>query len=195
MKTILRFLPLWAVLALPGLAMAFSVGISPVNQTINQTDMAVVDINLNLTGGEALYGFDFDLLFDPAILAFDSFSTTLMDPDDPFNPLFDYVGGFTYESSVDPTVVSFDGFFLPWDFMTEPLTGTITLASLTFMGIAPGTSPLSLTGELDLGNLALDRASSSGSVTVAPVPEPSTFLLLGLGLAGLVGYRRRMHKG
>ena len=34
-------------------------------------------------------------------------------------------------------------------------------------------------------------AVRDGDVGPAPVPEPSTIILLGTGIAGLVGYRRR----
>lgn len=195
MKTFWSILSLCALLALPGQTLAYSVGLSPADQTIFEGDPARVDINLVLTGTEALIGFDLALSFDPAVVGFDTFSTSLFDPADPFNPLFDYLGGFTFEPTVDPTIVSFSGTFLPWDLLTEPLSGSFTLASLNFTGIAPGTSPLTLTGDLDLGNAGLDSVNAAGSVTVAPVPEPGTFLLLGLGLAGIVGYRRRFNMG
>ncbi|ALC17817.1 hypothetical protein DSOUD_3092 [Desulfuromonas soudanensis] len=195
MKTFLSILSLCALLVLPGQAQAYSVGLNPADQTIFLGTTAPVDINLVLTGTEALFGFDLALTFDPALVGFDSFSTSLLDPSDPFNPLFDYLGGFTFEPTVDPTVISFSGTFLPWDVLTEPLSGSFTLASLNFTGIGLGTSPLTLTGELDLGNAGLDPVNVAGSVTVAPVPEPGTFLLLGLGLAGIVGYRRRFNRG
>jgi PEP-CTERM motif len=79
-------------------------------------------------------------------------------------------------------------------FQPDPLT----LAALSFTGISVGTSPLFFSPLSDdslsdaFGNgLTADILGASVTVT-APIPEPSTLLLLGSGLLGFTGLRRRI---
>lgn len=64
--------------------------------------------------------------------------------------------------------------------------------TLTFTGVTPGTYPFDVFGTVDGGRVATE--SDRITVTGAAVPEAGTLLLLGSGLVGLAGYRRRARK-
>jgi hypothetical protein len=88
----------------------------------------------------------------------------------------------------DLSVSSFDG--------TD--NTSFDIAQLTFLALAPGSSTNTITidsvdkwYDYDFNPISPDPATIGGSVTVNAIPIPSTVLLLGGGLAVLVGLRRR----
>ena len=72
-------------------------------------------------------------------------------------------------------------------------------------GIAPGASETGFSASFDWLGIGTPGSqffeivdpntfATLDSGNTAPIPEPSTFLLMGIGLAGLVGYRRKFKK-
>ncbi|MGV7224460.1 MAG: PEP-CTERM sorting domain-containing protein, partial [Nitrospinales bacterium] len=72
-------------------------------------------------------------------------------------------------------------------FTGRNLFETQAIFEITFVGLAGDLS----NWHMRFRNLGLDGEGSLNNVPGAPVPEPATVLLLGVGLAGLFGFRRK----
>ncbi len=99
----------------------------------------------------------------------------------------EYMPGGTNDAGHAQGNISY-GFFNP---TTEAnFGGGVFNASLNFVQLVPGTGMGAL-----LGTFSLAQTDTSGMLlTFTPVPEPSTYALLALGLVGVVVFRRRLFR-
>jgi len=133
-----------------------------------------------------LLAFGFDVDVSSTVLSF-----TGGNVESPFNDNSGSFPGTDVAGSVFPGLVASD--------FTEPLA----LATLSFTAIGAGTSNIDILSNLSDLNEGLfyfmsNRVELSGSTSVnvrvaGQIPEPATFTLVGLGLAG-IGYRRHRSK-
>lgn len=184
-------------------ALAITLGFQPSIQTLNVGDALTVDILATLeNSSEIVSAFDFDLSYDPALLTATgvTFGTALGDPG-----FFEVLNDFDLNTA---GLVDFAALSLLSDADLSTLQSppsSITLASLSFDAIGSGARLLEFINYGVAGN-DIKGANNSvyGSPTLntasirvinpAQVPEPSPLLLMGAGLAGLVGFGRRIRR-
>ena len=193
MKSSLRNKLIYGVLAVVLLALVSSASafptlqISPVLTPTVQGNLFTVDVTV--TGVTDLYAFQFDLGFNPAVLQ------ALSSSEGAFLPS----GGTTFfiPGAIDNSsgLISFIA-----DTLIGPIpgvSGTGTLASISFSAFSAGTSALTLSNILfldsefeDIENITSVGGTVSVTDAIKPIPEPSSLGLMALGLLALVGAKR-----
>jgi general secretion pathway protein D len=169
------------LLSASGLASAQVVSVvpSPSPAIVGST----MSLDVLIAGVADLYAYQFNLAFNPSVLQAIGFAegaflpsagTTIFDP----GALNNTLGTLTlsYGTLVGPG---------------PGASGSGVLTAYNFNVVGPGVSALTLSNVILL-NSNLDTISaqiSSGSVTA--VPEPSTYAMFALGLAGLAAWRLR----
>jgi hypothetical protein len=146
-----------------------------------------LDLNLLISGISDLFGYQFTLNFNPAVLqatgvAEGSFlaggGTTFSDP----GTINNSVGSISF---VAATLIG----------PLPGVSGSGSLAHISFNVTNVGSSLLSFSDALflnsNLGDLTVTLQPLTLQTVAAAVPEPASYLLFGAGLAGLAALRRR----
>jgi hypothetical protein len=161
------------------------VSIQPVSTTTAPDGTATLDVDIS--GVTDLYGFQFDVDFGAATVSATSET----------EGGFLATGGTTFfipgtidnaSGSVTDTADTLIG-------AISGVDGSGTLAQFVFTGLAPGTTSVDLANvtllDPDFNSIPFTTKDASIKVESSVVPEPSSLLLFGTGLATLVGLVRR----
>lgn len=175
---------------------ALSLGFVPPAQTVPLGTSVAVDVvisGLEDAGmDEIVSAYDLDIIFDESIIA---------------------PTGLIFGSSLTISLQAFDLFLAPGVIDVAEVSleddatlatqqgDSITLFTLLFDTVRAGTTPLEIilndfndVKGRDAEILPLDPSSGVITVTSSAVPEPGTFVLLGTGFLGLLGYTLRKRR-
>lgn len=162
--------------------------ITPSTSTVNQGDSFSLDINISDVTD--LYGYQFDLLYDPTILTANAIT----------EGTFLAGGGSTLFIPGDATSTPGDLSFTIGLLLgaVSGVSGDGTLAQVSFTAASAGLSAISFSNVIlqdSVGGIINAQSVNASVNSVTPVPEPGTLVLLGCGLAAMAWSGRRKLMG
>jgi general secretion pathway protein D len=165
-----------------------SISVVPSSSSVSLATSFAVDVLIS--GASDLYGFQFDLTFNPNVLQASSVT----------EGSFLSGGGSTF--FVPGTIDNAGGnIFATADTLLSPVpgvNGSGTLAIFDFISVGSGNSPLDLANVIALDStldtITVSTSGASVSVPAVAVPEPGGALILGLGVAAILISRRRKYR-
>lgn len=180
----------WLLLA-TSTSQAITIGFEPATQEVRvgtSVDERLVISGLGDGTAPSLSTFDLNISFDTALLAFSG--VTFGDPN--LGDQLDLLGFGSITSVNDSIAGTVNLFELSLDDpsdLDDLQAGSFTLAVLSFNALSAGTTVLDIS-VIDLGDalgglLVVDTQSGSVMVSSRPVPEPSSLLLICIGLLGM----------
>jgi hypothetical protein len=172
------------------------VSLSPTPATAAVGDL--ISLDLTLTDFDDLFAYQFDIIFDPAILQISGVTDGEFLTSGGGISVFGGVFALALDNSAG-VITILDSLLGP----APPafgVSGAGVLATLVFSAVLPGTTDILFSSSIleNSSGLAIDATFTSGQVTVTdagggvtPVPEPGTLSLVLLGMAyGLKRVRR-----
>lgn len=144
---------------------------------------STVQVSVNISGALDLYAYQFSLLFNPAVLQATGSS----------DGSFLSGGGtvFFVPGAIDNTAGSISFTAASLLGLLPGVDGSGTLATLNFNVTGFGTSALNFADGVLVNSELGDLPAQFVDGAVQAVPEPGTWLMLGLGLAAVAGAARR----
>lgn len=181
-------------------AVSLSFNTSAINVPVSSNfSVDLMVSGLGNSSAPSLGAFDVDILYNPLQMTFLSYTLGTSLGDISLLEADDWSQGALGGGRIDLAEVS----YLTVAELDALQADSFILANLTFRCLAPGTSLIQIDASdsfLTLGDANGDGLNFTLGQAVAvtqegggppPIPEPSTFLLLGSGLAGLAWFRRR----
>jgi hypothetical protein len=182
-----------AAFALPPSACAATISLQGPAGPVTAGSSFFLNVNVSTDSGENIWAYQFDILFDPAVLQF------VNAKDGTFLPVADLAFAMLVWAPYTPGDGAITGISNALSDDAPGVSGSGLLAQVQFLALAPSTatflSPLNtilLDSALDqLGGVTEAGIQVTVNAAGPGVPEPGTLTLLGLGLAAAGLWRLR----